>query len=76
MLVIGHKVEVYAPVFAYIDGICNVKPVELNGIATYGTTELVAQQQDIVVIDIHIGEDIAHQCRYDATRLEQVVDTG
>ena len=62
-------------VVAHIDGVCNIVAVELDGITSNWRTELMAQQQDIVVVDIHIGKHLTHHGGQDFTRLEQVVDT-
>ena len=65
----------YTAVVAHIDGVGDVVAIELDSIATDGRTELVAQQEDIVVIDIHIGKHLTHHSGQYLTCLEQVVDT-
>ena len=73
--IVRQEIEVDTAVIAHIDCVGNIVAVELDGITPDGRTELMAQQQDIVVVDIHIGKHLTHHGGQDLACLEQVVDT-
>ena len=75
LLVVGQEIDRDTAVLSHIEGVGDVITVELDGVATDGTAELMAQQEDILVVDIDIGEHVAHHRGQDAARLEEIVHT-
>ena len=65
-----------AAVLAHVDGVGDVVSVELYGVAADGRAELVAHQEDVVVVDVDVGKHLAHHGGQYLTRLEQVVDAA
>ena len=65
----------YALVLIHIDGIFDIKSIESDGILTYWRSERILEHSDLVVIDIHIGEDVLQHGRHDVASLEEIIDT-
>ena len=60
----------------HVDGVLDVIAVERDGPRTNGRRERILEHTDLVVVDIHIGEDILHHRIEDIARLHKVVDTA
>ena len=74
LLVVGNELEVVTKVTPHIHRILDIEPIERYGILADGTGKGVLQQSYLVVIDVHIGEDIL-QCHVeDVACLQEMVN--
>ena len=72
----GREVEHVAFVIIHVGSVRNIIMVEEDGIAANGTGEGVAQQLDVVLVDVHVAEVLLRHQVHEVACLKEVRNSG
>ena len=75
LLVVGQEVDVDAAVTVYLQRIFDIVAIERDSPRAYRRREGMLQDAYLVVVDIHVGEDVLRHGIQDVARLKEIVDT-